>query len=146
MSDLATLPATEQARLIRTRQASPVEVTRAVIERIEAWQPKINAMVVLDAEGEEAMETIVPLSFRRPTDVVMTDPYWRERYFDAVERAIRAYDVHEFEARLDRWWGLIHEDAKSNPYRAFDEQTLRDFKSQIRARKAWLDEWQRPQP
>ncbi|MBR0659879.1 amidase family protein [Neoroseomonas oryzicola] len=50
MSDLATLPATEQARLIRTRQASPVEVTRAVIERIEAWQPKINAMVVLDAE------------------------------------------------------------------------------------------------
>ena len=31
MSDLATLPATEQARLIRTRQASPVEVTRAVI-------------------------------------------------------------------------------------------------------------------
>ncbi len=50
MTDLATLPATEQARLIRTRRASPVEVTRAVLERIAAWEPRLNAFAALDAD------------------------------------------------------------------------------------------------
>jgi aspartyl-tRNA(Asn)/glutamyl-tRNA(Gln) amidotransferase subunit A len=35
----------------RARQLSPVEVTRAALARIAAWEPKINAMYVIDAEG-----------------------------------------------------------------------------------------------
>lgn len=54
MTDLATLSAVEQASLIRRRKASPVEVTRAVLDRIRAWEPRINAFVVLDEE--RAME------------------------------------------------------------------------------------------
>ena len=54
MTDLATLSATEQARLVRTRRASPVEVTAAVLKRIEAWEPRINAFAVLD--GDRAMD------------------------------------------------------------------------------------------
>lgn len=50
MSDLATLTAVEQAQLIRDRRASPVEVTRAVLDRIAAWEPRINAFAALDAE------------------------------------------------------------------------------------------------
>ena len=50
MTDLATLTAVEQAQLIRDRRASPVEVTRAVLDRIAAWEPRINAFAALDAE------------------------------------------------------------------------------------------------
>lgn len=51
MTDLATLSAVEQAQMIRDRRASPMEVTRAVLDRIAAWEPRINAFVTLDAEG-----------------------------------------------------------------------------------------------
>ncbi|MBP0462909.1 amidase [Roseomonas sp. PWR1] len=54
MTDLATLPATAQAELVRTRRASPVEVTRAVLARIEAWEPRLNAFAALDADGAMA--------------------------------------------------------------------------------------------
>ncbi len=50
VSDLATLTAIEQAQLIRDRKASPVEVVQAVLDRIEAWQPHLNAFAALDAE------------------------------------------------------------------------------------------------
>jgi aspartyl-tRNA(Asn)/glutamyl-tRNA(Gln) amidotransferase subunit A len=55
MTDLATLSAVEQASLIRRRKASPVEVTRAVLDRIAAWEPRLNAFAALDAD--RAMET-----------------------------------------------------------------------------------------
>lgn len=42
MSDLATLTAVEQAQMIRDKRASPVEVTKAVLGRIEAWEPRIK--------------------------------------------------------------------------------------------------------
>ncbi len=35
----------------RTRELSPVEVTRAALDRIAAWEPKINAMYVIDEMG-----------------------------------------------------------------------------------------------
>lgn len=35
----------------RTGRISPVEVAKAVLARIEAWEPKINAMYIIDAEG-----------------------------------------------------------------------------------------------
>ncbi len=48
--DLGFLPATRLAELIRTKQISPVEYTSALLERIEAHEPKVNAFVYLAAE------------------------------------------------------------------------------------------------
>jgi aspartyl-tRNA(Asn)/glutamyl-tRNA(Gln) amidotransferase subunit A len=35
----------------RSKELSPVEVTRAVLTRIESWEPQLNAMYIIDAEG-----------------------------------------------------------------------------------------------
>lgn len=43
MDDLAYLSAVETLRLFRSRQLSPVELVRAVIERAEAVEPQVNA-------------------------------------------------------------------------------------------------------
>lgn len=51
MEDLAGLPATMLADWVRTRRVSPVEVTEAVLARIDRLEPKLNAFVALDAEG-----------------------------------------------------------------------------------------------
>ena len=42
-TELGFTPATELARLIRTKALSPVELTRAVLERIERVNPAVNA-------------------------------------------------------------------------------------------------------
>ena len=41
----------EVARKIRTREISPCEIVDAHLERIEKFQPKLNAFVHVDAEG-----------------------------------------------------------------------------------------------
>lgn len=51
---IAFTPATELAGLIREKQISPVEVMRATLERIEKYEPRINAFVHL--AGDLAME------------------------------------------------------------------------------------------
>jgi Asp-tRNA(Asn)/Glu-tRNA(Gln) amidotransferase A subunit family amidase len=50
-NDLCYAPATELVALIRTRALSPVELTRAVLERIERVNPKLNAVCTLTAEA-----------------------------------------------------------------------------------------------
>jgi aspartyl-tRNA(Asn)/glutamyl-tRNA(Gln) amidotransferase subunit A len=40
----------EIASLIRRKQVSSVEVTRACLERIEHWQPRINCFIAVDAD------------------------------------------------------------------------------------------------
>ncbi|MEE8435171.1 MAG: amidase [bacterium] len=52
--DLCYTPATEMARLIREKALSPVEVTRTLLERIEAINPKLNAYCTLT--GDAAMD------------------------------------------------------------------------------------------
>ncbi len=52
--DICFTDATELARLIRERALSPVEVVEAHLERIEAVNPKINAVVTLAAEEARA--------------------------------------------------------------------------------------------
>ena len=54
-TDLCYTPATEIARLIRTKALSPVEVTRTVLERIDSINPRVNAFCTLTAES--AMDT-----------------------------------------------------------------------------------------
>jgi aspartyl-tRNA(Asn)/glutamyl-tRNA(Gln) amidotransferase subunit A len=48
------LDATGQAALIRTRQISPVELVQAHLDRIEAVNPKINAIVTVVEDAVEA--------------------------------------------------------------------------------------------
>ena len=50
MTNLADLTATELVNLYRTKQASPVDATRAVLERIDQLNPTINAFCLVDAE------------------------------------------------------------------------------------------------
>ena len=51
MSDPATLSLVEVASAIRARKLSSVEVARALLDRIERWQPAINAFVRVEAEA-----------------------------------------------------------------------------------------------
>ena len=48
--ELALLDATAQAELVRTGQVSAAELVTAAIERIEALNPVLNAVVTDDAE------------------------------------------------------------------------------------------------
>jgi Asp-tRNA(Asn)/Glu-tRNA(Gln) amidotransferase A subunit family amidase len=53
-ADLCFTPATELAAAIRNRQLSPVELVDAVLARIEALNPKLNAFLTIDADGARA--------------------------------------------------------------------------------------------
>ena len=48
--DLCYTPATELVRLIRSKTLSPVEITRAVLERIERLNPALNAFCTVTAD------------------------------------------------------------------------------------------------
>jgi Asp-tRNA(Asn)/Glu-tRNA(Gln) amidotransferase A subunit family amidase len=48
---LHDLSAAELAARYRQREISPVEVTRAVLDRIAAWEPKLHATYALDADA-----------------------------------------------------------------------------------------------
>ena len=49
--ELYDLTALELSQAYRTKDLSPVEVTRAALARIETWEPKLNAMYIIDADG-----------------------------------------------------------------------------------------------
>ena len=51
MTALHDLAATELVALYRKGEISPVEATRAVLARIEAWEPHLHATYALDAEA-----------------------------------------------------------------------------------------------
>src|ERR1700743_3132058 len=53
-TELIYSDATRLAELIRTREVSPVEVMKAHLDRIEAVNPKVNAIVTI---AEDALES-----------------------------------------------------------------------------------------
>ncbi|HVS13057.1 MAG TPA: amidase family protein [Thermoanaerobaculia bacterium] len=57
-TDLALLPAAEQARLVRSRELSPRELLRACLTRVERLGPTINAVVTVDPRSEEQAAAI----------------------------------------------------------------------------------------
>ena len=57
--DLGFLPATELAELIRTKKLSPVEYMQALLARIAALEPKVNAFAYLAAD--QAMDAPLAL-------------------------------------------------------------------------------------
>jgi amidase len=52
--DLAFLPATAQAELIRQRQVSPLELVELYLERIERLNPQLGAYVAVMADAAQA--------------------------------------------------------------------------------------------
>ena len=54
MTDLADLSAAELLSAYRGRSLSPVEVTEAVIARIAAWEPKLDALWAYDPDAARA--------------------------------------------------------------------------------------------
>ena len=51
MSDPALMTLTELAAAIRAKQISSVEATQALLDRIKAWQPVLNAFVSVEADA-----------------------------------------------------------------------------------------------
>src|ERR1041385_5380694 len=51
MPDIKSLTAAELLRLYRRKELSPVEVTRDQLDRIEKFQPVINAFIIVDRDG-----------------------------------------------------------------------------------------------
>jgi Asp-tRNA(Asn)/Glu-tRNA(Gln) amidotransferase A subunit family amidase len=51
MTAIHNLTAQALSSAYRAKELSPAEVTQAALARISAWEPKINAMYVIDAEG-----------------------------------------------------------------------------------------------
>ena len=61
MTDLARMDATAQAELVRSGEASPLELVDAAIERIERVNPDVNAVIhELFEEGREAARGELP--------------------------------------------------------------------------------------
>src|SRR5687768_2101040 len=48
--DLAVLTITDLARAIHSREVSPTEVTRAMLERIERVDPRINSYITITSD------------------------------------------------------------------------------------------------
>jgi amidase len=63
--DLCFTPATELGRLYRARKVSPVEVMQAVLARIDAVNPRVNAYVTLARESALAAARRATATLRR---------------------------------------------------------------------------------
>ena len=70
--NLADCTASELINLYRTKQASPVEATRAVLERIDAINPLLNAFCLVDADRALAGAQASAARWQKgaPTDVL----------------------------------------------------------------------------
>jgi aspartyl-tRNA(Asn)/glutamyl-tRNA(Gln) amidotransferase subunit A len=83
-ADIAYMPATEMASAIRARHLSPVEITAALLARIERLEPSLNAFVHLDSDGamasaERAEAAVMhgdPLGPLHGVPVTIKDLFW----------------------------------------------------------------------
>ena len=77
--------------------------------------------------------------------LVMDDPTWRQRYIDALEKAVAAYDPADMEARLEQWSAQIAEAADADPHKPFSsgdhETAVADMHGYFSQRTGFLDEW-----
>jgi hypothetical protein len=95
VTEIAFLSATEQAALVRGRQVSPVELVSTYLERIEKFNPTLNAFVTVTADL--AMDAA-----RRAEAAVATGGELPQRTMSSTTRCTG----HEFEGP---------EDARPNP-------------------------------
>ena len=77
--------------------------------------------------------------------LVMEDASWRDRYTDALGKALAAYDVEDMEMRLDQWSAQIAEAAADDPNKPFSnsdhETAVGDLRGFFRQRTGFLEEW-----
>src|SRR5688572_13407837 len=67
--DLCFLPAVELAARIRARQVSPVEVVDAVLARIEALNPRLNAFAFVHADEARELARAAEAAVLRGDDL-----------------------------------------------------------------------------
>ena len=67
--ELCLLSAVELAAAVRAKQVSPVEATRAVLERIERLNPKLNAFCTVTADSALAAAKQIEAAILRGDDV-----------------------------------------------------------------------------
>src|SRR5215470_16935629 len=73
MTAVHDLTAKALSSAYRTKQLSPVEVVRAALARIPAWEPKINAMYVIDEAGALAQGAASEARWRAGTPLSALD-------------------------------------------------------------------------
>lgn len=121
LDDLAYTSAVDLARLIREREVSPVEVLDATIDRIEARDPSLNALVFKgydDARAAAALATDAVMSGARlgplhgvPTlmkDLFDFKPGWISTFGGVQALATTVIDAHcVFAERVERDGAII---------------------------------------
>lgn len=89
-ADIAFLDATRLAELIRNREMSSVEVVQAHLDRIDAINPKINAVVtVAEAALQQAREADTALRSGKEPGPLHGVPFTVKDHFDTAGVAIR---------------------------------------------------------
>ncbi len=82
---------------------------------------------------------------RQHWDLVLADPAWLDRYVDALEAMLAAYDVDDLERRVDSWSQQIAEAAEADPNRPFSitthHQALLALRGYMRDRAGFLAGW-----
>src|SRR4030095_10151390 len=98
--DLCFTPATELSRLYRSRKVSPLEVMRAVLERLDRINPLVNAVVTLDREAalREARRGTAALARRSAT----TRPLHRHTALRPLDREAALGEARRATAALAR--------------------------------------------
>src|SRR3954467_10573631 len=84
MTQIKSLTAADLLRLYRRRELSPVEVTRDQLDRIEKFQPTINAFIIVDRDGalkpaqasEARWQNGEPLSIADGLGATVKDNIW----------------------------------------------------------------------
>jgi hypothetical protein len=77
--------------------------------------------------------------------LVMDDAGWREKYVDALAKAVDRYNVADMEKRLDQWSAQIADAAGDDPRAPFGtsdhEQALASMRAYFAARTTFLEDW-----
>ena len=89
-ADLADAPAHRLQRLFASGEASPVDACRAVLARIERFDPEYRAFVRVDAEGALSAARASEARDGLPIGIQFVGPMFRD---DLVLRAAAAYEA-----------------------------------------------------
>ena len=95
-TELCYTPATKLLPLIRSKKLSPVELTRAVLERIERLNPRLNAFCLVTAEAamkaaREAEQAMGDIAAHVQVDNIVTQFQQQSHQLKRVLRVINFF-------------------------------------------------------